>query len=69
MVLPRFGTEVWNATELGHVIQGMGRAGNHFSSVWKILSQLSMYCAKSKSLRKSLSDLRKTALSVLSSVK
>lgn len=50
---------------VGHMIKGTGHVGNHFSSVWKILSQVSVSCANSKSLRKSLNGLRKTALSVL----
>lgn len=61
--------EVWDATELGHMIKGMGHPGNHFSTVWKILSQVSVPCANSQSLGRRLSDLRKTALSVVLVVK
>lgn len=61
--------EMWDATELGHMIKGMGHPGNHFSSVWKILSQVSVSCANSKSLGRSLSDLRRIALSVVLFIK
>ena len=40
---------MWDATELRHAIKGMGPAGDDFSSVWKILMQLSVYCANYKS--------------------